>query len=148
MHSIPINPLAQPDCQSQINGFNPQTSVCGQPQVDACQADVGSALACNNGNGNYLLKGIYSTENQCNSPQQVVTFAKMDVQWLKSAMGSKSPLGAQLSQPIDQHSGYPKQAPNNPQQRYQTQQPNQAQSQVSYDIQSTQAPSYLPPRQK
>lgn len=145
MHQIPISPISQQECSQSLPGFNPGASVCGRPQVDACQADVGSALACQNGNGNYLLKGVYSAENLCDSPNQVVTFAKMDVKWIKDTMhtpnGSQqrqTPIGAQ-SNPIQPVYAATQQLPQ------QQQQPST--QQVTYSsLHSTQAPSYLPPR--
>ncbi len=139
MHSIPINPLAQSECQASVDGHNPSTACCGRPQADACQLDPGSALACDNGNGKYTLKGIYSAETECASPSTVVTFAKMDVPWIKNTMGS--PATAQRPQP--QRQSAPQTIPQpNYRPTYQSQQPST--SQLAY---STQAPSYLPPRQ-
>lgn len=137
MHSIPINPLAQSECQASVDGHNPSTACCGRPQADACQLDPGSALACDSGNGKYTLKGIYSAETECASPSTVVTFAKMDVPWIKNTMSSPS---AQRPQP--QRQSAPQTVPqSNYRPTYQSQ-PSTAQ--LAY---STQAPSYLPPRQ-
>lgn len=149
MHQIPISPINNQECAQTVPGFNPSTSVCGRPQTDACEADVGTALACQNGNGNYLLKGIYSTETQCNSPNQVVTFAKMDVKWIKDNMhggGAPAPGGRQQQPSI----GQPQ--PNNNNRPYVTpklsndQYPSTSQQQSQQSLLSTQAPSYLPPR--
>lgn len=141
MHQIPIAPIGQSECSQALPDFNPSLSVCGRPQQDACQADVGSALACQNGNGNYLLKGIYSTETQCNSPNQIVTFAKMDVKWIKDNMHGPAPGGAPRQQPTgaQQPNGRPYVTQKLPEQQPST-------SQVTYSLHSTQAPSYLPPR--
>ncbi|XP_037043970.1 inactive serine protease scarface-like isoform X1 [Bradysia coprophila] len=133
MHSIPINPLAQSECQASVDGHNPSTACCGRPQADACQLDPGSALACDSGNGKYTLKGIYSAETECASPSTVVTFAKMDVPWIKNTMSSPSAQPQQQRQTVAQPNYRP---------TYQSQQPST--SQLAY---STQAPSYLPPRQ-
>lgn len=136
MHHIPINPLAQSECQASVEGHNPSTACCGRPQADACQLDPGSALACDNGNGKYTLKGIYSAETECASPSTVITFAKMDVPWIKSTMNSPSGQRPQPDRQIAQQTV--------PQPSYRTTYQSQSTSQVSY---STQAPSYLPPRQ-
>lgn len=147
MHQIPIQPLELGECTAALPGFNPNTAVCGRPQVDACQTDVGSALACHNGNNQYLLKGIYSTENQCNSPAQIVTFGKVDVDWIKATMEAPNyhqprlvphPQQPQLKRPI-----YGDQQLSQPQR--QSPEPSQLQ-QVTYSIPSTKAPTYLPPR--
>lgn len=147
MHQIPIAPLGQGDCSAALPGFNPNTAVCGRPQVDACQTDVGSALACHNGNNQYLLKGIYSTENECGSPSQIVTFGKVDVDWIKETMQSPtSNQPRQVPQPQQPQPARPlygDQQLNQPQR--QSPQPSQLQ-QVTYSIPSTQAPTYLPPR--
>lgn len=96
--------MPQGQCQASLNGFNPTCSVCGTPKADACEADVGSALACEKGNGQYYLKGIYSTENGCGNPNQLITFTKPDTEWMKQAM--RNP-GQQLGEYVP--------APNTPQ---------------------------------
>lgn len=150
MHQIPIAPLGQGECSAALPGFNPNTAVCGRPQVDACQTDVGSALACHNGNNQYLLKGIYSTENQCNSPSQIVTFGKVDVDWIKETIQSPTtnqprqvPQPQQQQQPLNARPTHGDQLLNQP--IRQSPSPSQLQ-QVNYSIPSTQAPAYLPPR--
>lgn len=138
MHQIPIAPLDQNDCAAALGGnFNGQTAVCGRPQVDACQIDSGSALACTHGDGQYRLKGLYSTENQCNSPQQIVTFAKMDVQWIRDTVAAPSNT---VQRQVPQPSGFNNFA-----------QPQRARADQQYNSipaaqQSKAAPSYLPPR--
>lgn len=122
-HSIQINPLAPSECQASVSGFNPNSAVCGRATNNPCDADAGSALACTRGNGKYLLKGIYSGESGCGS-NQVVTFTKMDVQFIKGGKNG-SPI-----QPA--RNGYTPQ-PNTPQ---------------VYSVPSTQAPRYLPPQGK
>lgn len=82
-HSIQINPLSPGECQASLPGHNPNSATCGRAQDNICDADVGSALACHNGNGQYLLKGIYSGETGCGS-NQVAKFAKMDANWVQS----------------------------------------------------------------
>lgn len=92
---MPITPLSAGECQASLasNGFNPSTAICGKPQYDACDVDVGSALVCTHGNGKYLMKGVYSTENGCGaSPSQLITFTRMDVTFLRSRGQSIGPL--------------------------------------------------------
>ena len=91
MHSIGINPLAQSECQAIVDGHNSDVAFCGRPQADACQLDPGSALACENGDGIYTLKGIYSAETECAAPSMVVIFTIMDVPWIKNTIASASP---------------------------------------------------------
>lgn len=88
-HSLAINPLAADECQAQLGSFNPSTAVCGRAQGNPCDVDVGSALACTRGNGRYLLKGIYSGETGCGT-EQVMSFTKMDVDFIKSGSAEKS----------------------------------------------------------
>lgn len=129
MHITPISPLAQSECEAALGpkGFNAAGAICGRPSIDACEVDVGSALACQMGNGKYLLKGIFSKENGCNSPNPIITFAKMDAKWIKN----------------------PTQSPRSqPPQTSQTRPTYVAQSntpQVTYSLPSTRAPAYLPP---
>lgn len=137
------------ECQASVNGFNPNSAVCGRTQGNSCDADVGSALACTKGNGKYLLKGIYSAETACGS-NQVVTFTKMDVQFIKGnkAGAPQGPARYQPQQP-QQPINYQPQQPQQ-QNRYQPQQPGrvfnqQANTPQAYSVPSTRAPSYLPP---
>ncbi|GAB0095130.1 Inactive serine protease scarface [Sergentomyia squamirostris] len=127
MHSIPVTVLPDADCQAALSGygFNSQTGVCARPQADACETDVGSALACRNGKGSYVLRGVYSTETECASSNQLVTFARVDTQWLRQALSSPVPQPTQTVQTIHYDS-----QPNNPQQVI------------------TQGPAYLPPHRK
>lgn len=94
MKQVPMQVLNQNECSSALSGYgyNPQSSVCCRPRGgDACQADVGSALACRTNNGNYVLRGVYSTETECASSNQVVTFAKMDANWVRQSIRNPQP---------------------------------------------------------
>lgn len=97
-----ISQLNDGECHASLaaNGFNPSTALCGKPQYDACDVDVGSALVCTRGDGRYLMKGLYSTETGCGaSPSQLITFAKMDVPWLRSrGQTGGAPVSARLQQ--------------------------------------------------
>ncbi|XP_031633486.1 inactive serine protease scarface [Contarinia nasturtii] len=88
-HSVAINPLSADECQSSLGTFNANTAVCGRAQGNPCEVDNGSALACTRGNGRYLLKGIYSGETGC-GPNQVMSFTKMDVDFIKGGSAQKS----------------------------------------------------------
>lgn len=107
-HYMPINLLSDTECQS--NGFSPIGSTCGKPQYDACDVDMGSALVCTRGDGKYLMKGLYSSETTCGaSPNQLITFTKMDVPWLKSRGRNTngSPVNARLQRhPESQTNNY------------------------------------------
>jgi hypothetical protein len=87
MQQVSISTLSQAECQAQLANSRVAYSnsiICGVPSLDSCQVDVGSALACPDQNGRYILKGVYSTETGCNSnPNQIVAFSKADLQWIK-----------------------------------------------------------------
>lgn len=110
---MPVSPLNDGECSASLsaNGFNPSTSLCGKPQYNACDVDVGSALVCTRGDGKYLMKGLYSTETGCEaSPSQLITFAKIDVPWLRSrGQNSASPASARLQQQSHQQNYLPPQ---------------------------------------
>jgi hypothetical protein len=86
MQQVSISPLTQSECQAQLTnsrlGYSDST-ICGVPELDSCQVDVGSALACPDRNGRYFLKGVYSSETGCSSQNQIVAFTKPDLQWIK-----------------------------------------------------------------
>lgn len=86
MHFTDVFLMAQDQCSQYVAGFNPDCSLCGQTKIDACQVDPGSALACQRADGNYVLKGVYSTETDCNSPSQITSFTKIDTNWVKKAL--------------------------------------------------------------
>lgn len=85
MQHTRVSVLPQSDCQSRLDasrlGYK-NSLVCGVTQQDACQVDVGSALACADRSGRYSLKGVYSSETGCNEPNQVVAYTKTDLQWI------------------------------------------------------------------
>lgn len=92
MHYMPISLLSETESQSQLqaNGFTPESHICGRPAADACEVDIGSALACADTSGSYFLKGVYSSDNGCNRPDQIVSFSNIDVEWIKQAMRNPS----------------------------------------------------------
>ncbi|XP_063700942.1 inactive serine protease scarface-like [Culicoides brevitarsis] len=100
MHYTDVYMMPQETCSDylQTYDFNAQSSVCGHTRVDACQVDAGSALACQRPSGDYVLKGIYSSETECNTDSQLVTFTKVDPQWVKAAMNGRSSVPHQQAQ--------------------------------------------------
>lgn len=91
MNQVPMQELSQNECSSALSGYgyNAQASTCCRSSqgADACLADVGSALACRTPSGNYVLRGVYSSETECSAnPGQLVTFASMDSQWVREAI--------------------------------------------------------------
>lgn len=132
-----INPLSSSECQATLNSYNPNLAVCGRAQGNPCDVDVGSALACTRGNGRYLLKGIYSGQSGC-GPNQVMSFTKMDVNFIRGH--------AEKSLPIEPFNEIPAFG-----QRLQLE-PNQPTS-TTYSYQTpapsaTSARGYLPPNSK
>ncbi|XP_070506549.1 inactive serine protease scarface-like isoform X2 [Chironomus tepperi] len=89
MQHVQVSVLPQADCQAQLQstklGYS-NSVLCGVTQYDACQVDNGSALACTDGSGSYVLKGIYSTETACENPNQIVAFTRTDLQWITSVI--------------------------------------------------------------
>ena len=88
MHYMPISLLPENESQRVLgeNGFYPESHIAGIPKDDACDVDVGSALACSDAAGAYYLKGVYSSENQCGGSNQFVSFANIDVPWVKQVI--------------------------------------------------------------
>ncbi|BFG03127.1 inactive serine protease scarface [Drosophila madeirensis] len=64
------------------------TSVCSATKFDACQFDLGSALACGSGS-NVRLKGVFSAESSCGDGQ-TVRFAKPDIKWINTAFADRN----------------------------------------------------------
>lgn len=93
MQHVNVSVLPQSDCQSRLQstklGYS-DSVYCGVTQYDACQVDNGSALACADRSGQYVLKGVYSTESDCENPNQIVAFTRMDLQWIKEVFRNPS----------------------------------------------------------
>lgn len=94
MRQMPISLLSESESQrqAQINGFTAESHICGRPAADACDVDIGSALACADTSGTYYLKGVYSSDNGCGRPDQIASFSTIDVQWLKQALKNPNQL--------------------------------------------------------
>lgn len=94
MQHTSVSPLPQSDCQSKLEasrlGYT-NSLICGVTQQDACEVDVGSALACADRSGRYTLKGVYSSETGCGEPNQVVAYTKTDLQWVRDILRSATP---------------------------------------------------------
>lgn len=94
MQHTAVQALSQNDCQSKLSasrlGFT-NSLICGVTQQDACEVDVGSALACTDRSGRYTLKGVYSSETSCGEPDQVVAYTKVDLQWIRDILRSARP---------------------------------------------------------
>ncbi|XP_055592958.1 inactive serine protease scarface-like isoform X3 [Uranotaenia lowii] len=88
MRYMPISLLSESESQRQLqtNGFAAESHICGRPAADACDVDIGSALACADTSGTYYLKGVYSQDNGCGRPDQIVSFSNIDVQWIKQVL--------------------------------------------------------------
>lgn len=138
-HSLAVNPLAAGECQSSLGSFNPNTAICCRAQGNACDVDNGSALACTRGNGRYLLKGIYSGESGC-GPSGLMSFTKMDVDFIKSRGSASKSLPIGPSSRSGAYTAPAQQQQQQPQQQYQPQQHQQNQPQQSRGLKK-----YLPP---
>ncbi|XP_041971154.1 fibroin heavy chain-like isoform X3 [Aricia agestis] len=99
MHSLNVSLIAPTECQAKLSQDYPhlleyydrESCVCGQPTNplnNICSVDIGSALACTNGNGHYTLRGIYSWDSGCRQiGNQIGSFYKFDVEWYEWALG-------------------------------------------------------------
>jgi hypothetical protein len=89
MQHTAVSAMPQGDCQSRLGASRlayTDSLICGISQYDSCEADVGSALACADRSGRYTLKGVYSSETECNNPNQVVAFTRADNKWIRSVI--------------------------------------------------------------
>ncbi|XP_017003304.1 inactive serine protease scarface isoform X1 [Drosophila takahashii] len=82
MHVTDTSVLVRSECGADTS------SVCSATKFDACQFDVGSALACGSGS-NVRLKGIFAGENSCGDGQ-AVRFAKPDIKWINTAFADRN----------------------------------------------------------
>lgn len=93
MQHTRVSVLPQADCQAQLEssrlGYT-NSLICGATQEDACEVDVGSALACANSSGRFTLKGVYSSETGCKEPNQVVAYTRTDLQWVRDTLRNPS----------------------------------------------------------
>lgn len=92
MQHVSVSILPQTDCKARLESKLGQSNsvVCGVTQYDSCQVDNGSALACTDRSGRYVLKGVYSTETDCENPNQIVAFTRADLQWIREVLRNPS----------------------------------------------------------
>lgn len=100
MHSLDVGIVPAAQCQASLAQNHPASAalhnadcICGaaQPNADICDVDVGSALACDNGDGHYTLVGIYDWDTGCRTQAQIAGFWRVDVRWIDSQL--RRPLG-------------------------------------------------------
>lgn len=80
MHLVDVDLLSGEVCRDRVLGAESQIDVasdviCGKARDEnnMCQADVGSPLACYDGDGAYRIAGIYSQDTGCLATNQVRT---------------------------------------------------------------------------
>lgn len=78
MHTVDVDLLSREACRNRVLGAESQIVIandviCAKAHEanNMCQADVGGALACHNGNGAYHIAGIYSQDTGCLPTNQV-----------------------------------------------------------------------------
>lgn len=92
MQQVSVSVLSDAECRASLSGSRlsyADSTICGVPKLDSCQVDVGSALACADSSGRYVLKGVYSSETNCNSPNQITAFTKPDLQWIRQNLNKR-----------------------------------------------------------
>ncbi|XP_011881510.1 PREDICTED: uncharacterized protein LOC105569558 isoform X2 [Vollenhovia emeryi] len=93
MHMVDVDLLSHDICRNRVLDAESHINVahniiCGKAHEtnNMCQADLGSPLACYDGNGAYHIAGIYSQDTGCLPTNQVATFAPIDITWMKQTM--------------------------------------------------------------
>ncbi|XP_072948687.1 uncharacterized protein [Epargyreus clarus] len=98
MHSINVSLINPGECQSKLSQdyphlleqYDEDSCACGQPTNplnNICRVDIGSALACTTGNGQYVMRGVYSWDSGCQTGNQIAAFYKFDLEWYEWAIG-------------------------------------------------------------
>ncbi|XP_050358388.1 uncharacterized protein LOC126778781 isoform X7 [Nymphalis io] len=98
MHSVNVSLLRPGECQAKLSSnypnlidkYDKDSCVCGQPSNplnDICKVDVGSALACTGGDGQYVFRGVYSWDSGCETGNQIAAFYRFDLEWYQWAIG-------------------------------------------------------------
>ncbi|XP_023943390.2 uncharacterized protein LOC112049644 isoform X2 [Bicyclus anynana] len=98
MHSLNVSLIRPDDCQTKLASdyphlleqYDEDSCVCGEPtnpNNNLCRVDIGSALACTNGNGQYVMRGVYSWDSGCAVGNQLGAFYKFDIEWYQWAIG-------------------------------------------------------------
>lgn len=83
MHKIDVDVLSNDQCRQRLQGAESaididDSLVCAKAHKQSnnmCQVDVGGPLACDRGDGNYELVGVYSQDTGCLPTNQVCTDA-------------------------------------------------------------------------
>ncbi|CAH0549415.1 unnamed protein product [Brassicogethes aeneus] len=93
MHGIDVKIMDTNQCKEtlaekfkdSVQNYSPNT-LCGFSSIDQCRVDYGSALACDNGNGQYTLSGIYSWDTGCKQEGQIGGYIAPDVEWVRGCL--------------------------------------------------------------
>ncbi|XP_049824987.1 uncharacterized protein LOC109605766 isoform X2 [Aethina tumida] len=93
MHAIDVKIMDSQQCEQtlkekfaeSVQHYSPNT-LCGFSNIDQCKVDYGSALACDNGNGHYVLSGIYGWDTGCKQEGQIGGYVAPDVEWIQGCL--------------------------------------------------------------
>ncbi|XP_011499738.1 PREDICTED: serine proteinase stubble-like [Ceratosolen solmsi marchali] len=96
MHKINVDVLSNAQCRQRLQVAESSIDiddslVCAKAHKqnnNLCQVDIGGPLACDRGDGNYELVGVYNQDTGCLPTNQVATFALVDTKWVKSMIES------------------------------------------------------------
>ncbi|XP_044014749.1 uncharacterized protein LOC122856913 isoform X2 [Aphidius gifuensis] len=106
MHSIDVDVIGKQECLQRLEGAESKIDiddslVCAKAHRqnnNMCQVDLGSPLACDRGDGNYAIMGVYTQETGCSPIDQVTTFATIDYAWIKYVLDNPTEIEQQQQQ--------------------------------------------------
>ncbi|CAH1278409.1 unnamed protein product [Diabrotica balteata] len=93
MHHIDAQLIDKKQCTDTVNEkFQDSAStlkdhtLCVTSDIDQCKVDYGSALACTNDQGKYVLSGIYAWDTGCRQEGQIGGYIPTDVKWVEESL--------------------------------------------------------------
>jgi hypothetical protein len=104
MHKIDVDVIGNDQCRQRLQGAESaldidDSLVCvkaHRQNNNMCQVDVGGPLACDRGDGNYEIVGVYSQDTGCLPTNQVATFALVD-NWVTGMISNGEQLAPQAT---------------------------------------------------
>ncbi|KAJ4444116.1 hypothetical protein ANN_05905 [Periplaneta americana] len=96
LHQVPVKLIPHATCEDSLRQshlgryfiLNPsfQCAVPTAPTQDLCKVDVGGPIACDRGDGHYVLSGLYSWDIGCNAPNSPTVFGGIDTAWIEGVL--------------------------------------------------------------
>jgi hypothetical protein len=93
MHHIDVKMVEDAECQKTLSEKFPESlpnykehTLCATSNIDQCKVDYGSALACTNDQGKYVVAGIFGWDTGCKQESQIGGYIPTDGPWIEATL--------------------------------------------------------------